>query len=86
MALSIRNRKAEELARRVAAESGESLTETIIHALEERLEKIEGKRAYGGLGEELTRIAERCARLPDNDPRSAEEILGYDDAGTHRPW
>jgi len=84
--LSIRNRKAEELARRAAAESGESLTATIIHALEERLEKIEGKRTCGGLGEELTRIAERCARLPDSDPRSPEEILGYNNAGTHSPW
>ena len=86
MAISIRNRKAEELARRVAAESGESLTDAILHALEERLEKIEGKRNFGGLGEELGRIAERCARLPDLDPRSPEEILDYDGLGAQKSW
>ena len=42
MALSIRNPRAEKLAREVAAESGENLTEAIIHALEERLERLKG--------------------------------------------
>jgi antitoxin VapB len=40
MTLSIRNPRAEKLAREVAAESGESLTEAIIHALEERLVRL----------------------------------------------
>ncbi len=86
MAISIRNRKAEELARRVAAESGESMTEAILHALEDRLEKLEGKRSFGGLGAELGRIAERCARLPDLDSRSPEEILDYDGLGARESW
>ena len=40
MALSIRNPRAEKLAREVAAESKESLTQAIIHALEDRLERL----------------------------------------------
>jgi hypothetical protein len=34
----------EKLARQVSAETGESLMETIIHALEERLERLEARQ------------------------------------------
>ncbi|MDZ7760660.1 MAG: type II toxin-antitoxin system VapB family antitoxin, partial [Desulfovermiculus sp.] len=37
MALSVRNPKAEQLAREIADLSGESLTQAIIHALEDGL-------------------------------------------------
>ena len=43
MALSIKNPKAEKLARELAAESGESITQAITCALEERLEQIRGR-------------------------------------------
>ena len=33
------------------------------------------------LAERLRRISERCAALPERDPRPADEILGYDDRG-----
>jgi antitoxin VapB len=42
MAISIKNDRAEKLARQVASETGESLTEAVIHSLEERLD---GSRA-----------------------------------------
>lgn len=81
MALSIKNDVAERLARQVAAETGESLTEAIIHSLEERLERIKGRRSAPDLVETLLAIGERCRSLPDLDSRAADEILGYDDAG-----
>lgn len=34
--------------------------------------------------EELLEIGRRCAALPELDPRSAEEILGYDEHGIAR--
>ena len=40
MALSIRNPRAEQLAREVAAESGETLTQAIIQALDEHLQRL----------------------------------------------
>ena len=43
MALSIKNSKAENLARKLAAESGETITQAITHALEERLERLRGR-------------------------------------------
>jgi antitoxin VapB len=81
MALSIRNSRADKLARQVAAESGESLTQAIIHALEERLQRLKGRHTTAEVAGEIMRISRRCRALPDIDQRSADEILGYDDRG-----
>jgi len=81
MALSIKNDRAERLARQVATETGESLTEAITHALEERLERLRGRGSAADLVETLMAISHRCSSLPDLDSRGAEEILGYDETG-----
>jgi antitoxin VapB len=81
MALSIRNPKAEKLARKLAAESGETITQAIIHALEERLERLRGSSAAPDLVEEILKISKRCSAIPDQDQRTAGEILGYDSVG-----
>jgi antitoxin VapB len=82
MGISIKNDKAEKLARQVAAEAGESLTDAVIHSLEERLERLKGRRSAPDLVETLMEISRRCSSLPDLDTRSADEILGYDEKGT----
>jgi len=82
MALSIRNSHAEALAREVAKESGENITQAIIHALEERLERVRGRRAISDITEEIMAISARCQALPELDRRSADEILGYSGEGT----
>lgn len=84
MALSIRNPRADKLARQVAAESGENLTEAIIHALEERLARLKGRRAAIDVAEGIMKISRRCGALPEVDPRSADDILGYDERGVPR--
>jgi antitoxin VapB len=84
MALSIRNTRAEELARQVAAECGETLTEAIIHALEERLERIKGRPITTDIAEEIMKISRRCRALPERDQRSSDEVLGYDERGLPR--
>ncbi len=84
MALSIRNPKAEKLAREVAAESGENLTQAIIHALEERLVRLKGRNSATEIAEEIMKISLRCRTLPDKDRRGADEILGYDETGAPR--
>ena len=81
MPISIRNPLAEKLAREVAEKSGESITQAIIHSLEERLEHLQGRRQANSTEEEILRISERCRRLPDLDQRSPEAILGYDERG-----
>lgn len=82
MALSIRNSRAEILAREVAKESGENITQAIIHALEERLERVRGRRMMSDIAQEIMAISERCKALPEIDKRSADEILGYSREGT----
>ena len=81
MALSIKHPEADRLARELAAATGESLTDAIVKALRERLEKEQRRAPALLLSDELRAIRERCSRLPVLDARSAEEILGYDESG-----
>lgn len=82
MPLSIKNVEAEKLARQVSKETGESVTQAIIHSLEDRLQKIRGKKTAPDLIESLTAISKRCQNLPDQDTRRPEDILGYNTSGT----
>lgn len=81
MPLSIKNEETERLARKVAGLTGESLTEAIRVALAERYERLRRSRSGRSLADELNSIALRCARRPVISPLSADEILGYDEAG-----
>ncbi len=84
MALSVKNPEADQLARKVAARTGESLTTAVVVALRERLTRLRGRPRQAGLGDELREIGRRCAALPDIDTRSDDDILGYDDGGLPR--
>lgn len=80
MAINIKNDRADRLARELSELTGESITETVINALAERLERQ--KRASSGLvplKDELLAIARRYRDLPTLDERPEAEILGYDD-------
>jgi antitoxin VapB len=79
MALSISNPRAEKLARKLSAMSGENITEVIINALENQLVKTRGKKTYTGTVSEIMKISSRCSSLPDLDERSPYEILGYNE-------
>ncbi len=81
MALSIKNERVETLARELAALKGESLTDTILFALQERWGRHAGRRALPDLVEDILAISGRCAALPDHDTRSPDEILGYSEVG-----
>ena len=81
MALSIRNEKAEKLARELAAESGENITQAITRALEERLQRLRGRSTATDLAEEILKISRRCSEIPDQDKRSPDEILSYGPTG-----
>ncbi|HEX9895283.1 MAG TPA: type II toxin-antitoxin system VapB family antitoxin [Gemmatimonadales bacterium] len=80
MPLSIKDPETERLARILAKATGESLTEAIRQALRERLARTEA-RPRRDLAGAVRRIQERLARLPVRDPRSPDEILGYDERG-----
>ncbi|MGH9682007.1 MAG: type II toxin-antitoxin system VapB family antitoxin [Candidatus Acidiferrales bacterium] len=84
MALSIKNRETELLARQVAKETGESLTGAIESALRERLQRLKRKHDGPTLAEKLDDILRRVDNLPTLDTRLENEILGYDDQGVPR--
>ena len=81
MALKIRNTQTEQLAKTVSELTGETKTQAVTVALEERLERIQRERSGNSLVDELNEIALRCASLPVFDNRSEDEILGYDGDG-----
>jgi antitoxin VapB len=81
MALNIRNRETDRLAREVAQITGETKTEAVTVALRQRLQKLRREGGKRRLVDELDEIALHCSRLPVLDNRSAEEILGYDENG-----
>lgn len=73
----------QDLAQRLAAATGESLTEAVRIAIEERLARIEHHSRQGveDLAARLDAIALHCASLPVHDDRRPDEIIGYDERG-----
>ena len=86
MALNIRDQRAHDLAREVAQTAGETMTEAVITALAERLERLRAERASSRSrrAERLMAHARAFAALPALDDRSPDEILGYDEVGLPR--
>ena len=82
MPLSIKDPEADTLARRLAEQTGETITKAVIHALREQLAREERKADDDDqLVEDILEIARRFCALPVLDPRSPDEILGYDENG-----
>ena len=80
MAINIKNAEADRLVRELSAITGETITETVIKSLAERLEKEKNKQITPlPIQRELLAIAERYQTLPTIDKRTEEEILGYND-------
>lgn len=84
MALSIKNDETERLARQVARETGESLTEAIQKALQERWERLKVRRRSLVLAGQVEDLLRRVDALPNLDSRPEDEILGYDEHGAPR--
>jgi antitoxin VapB len=81
MPISIKNSETEELARKLAKETGETITEVIRRSLQDRLQRVRGRRHAKGLPEQVEDILQRMDALPTLDERTEDEILGYDQDG-----
>ena len=81
MSLNIKNPETHRLAREVAARTGESLTTAVTESLRQRLAGLPGHNPDPGAIAAIREVQALIAALPDRDTRSAEEILGYDEAG-----
>jgi antitoxin VapB len=85
MALSLKDKETDRLAREVASLTGETLTDAVRQALAERLERERLRRGKPArLSDRLLEIGAHCAALPDFDTRSPDEIVGYDETGMWR--
>lgn len=86
MGLNIKNEDAHRLAVEVAKLTGETLTEAVIKALAERLEKIKAEQDEERLFRELIGLAEKCAAGLKGPPIDHGEFL-YDERGLpHGLW
>jgi antitoxin VapB len=83
MPLNIKSAKAYELAQRVARATGESLTEAVTVALEERLTRVDAR--FDGLADDILAIGRDCAARLEEPWRSLDHAeLLYDDKGLPR--
>lgn len=83
--LNIKDSETHRLASELARRTGLSLTAAVREALRERLAREESPTSEQA--RKLARvmeIARRCAARPVLDPRTPEEILGYDENGIPR--
>lgn len=85
-ALHIENVDAARLARELAERTGENVTDAVVHALEERLERnaTPEKADLAARTARVLAIVEEIRKLPVLDPRSPDEIIGYDEDGLPR--
>lgn len=81
MPLSIKNPQAEDLARELAARTGESITEAVTEAVRERLKTLQRPATAERDRQRVERLLREFDALPDLDIREPDEILGYDERG-----
>ena len=82
MGVFIKKPEAEAKIRRLAARTGETLTEAIERAVDERLARLGQPPGKGRV--DRKKLAELLAyfdSLPVDDPRSPNEIIGYNEHG-----
>lgn len=84
MALNIKDPEADRLARALAAATGESITVAARRAFAERLDRVRAQDAAPDVLSELEAIISRGRGRTTLDARSADEIIGYDEAGLPR--
>jgi antitoxin VapB len=81
VALNIKNKEAHELASRLSDLTGESMTEAVTKAVQERLERVLQERG-GGLTKRLLAIGTDCAaRLREPFQNVDHADLLYDEKG-----
>jgi antitoxin VapB len=80
--LYIKNPTAHRLAEKVSKQMGVTLSDAVISALEDTLQRtrLPLNRAR------LDTLSAALSALPVVDSRSSEEILGYDESGIPRYW
>lgn len=77
MALNIKDAATDRLARELAAATGETITEALRLAVEERLARVRQRGRQDVEQDTLAQIVRRGRARASLDDRPSEEILGY---------
>jgi antitoxin VapB len=83
MPLSIKNPTADRLVNELTTATGETITQAVVTALQERLDRVRGQRA-SAIERRLKTLGAELRSHPVSDSRPVEEILGYDEHGLPR--
>ncbi len=83
--LNIKDPEAHALATEIAHRTGQTLTRVVKEALQYRLARERATRSsQGRLIARVLELGRRASSRPVLDPRSPEEIMGYDELGVPR--
>jgi len=80
MALNIKDPEAHALARKLAEQTGETMTRAVTQALRERLARVSRTRKTKTAADDLLAIGRRCAATLKGKPVDHGTLL-YDDRG-----
>lgn len=80
MALHVDSPEADKLARELASYTGETISQAVIKALQERLVR-EKKQGEHSLADRLLEIGRECSALEVQDARASDGIIGYNEHG-----
>jgi antitoxin VapB len=83
MTLNIKDPEAHKLARKIAEQTGETMTRAVTEALRERLSRLNNSRKSKSTAEELLAIGRRCAATLKAKPMDHDALL-YDERGLPR--
>ena len=78
--LNIKDPEAHQLARKIAEQTGETMTRAVTEALRERLARLSNARKPRTTAQELLAIGRRCAATLKQEPVDHAALL-YDDHG-----
>jgi antitoxin VapB len=81
MALHINNPETERNVRALAAATGEPIAEAVNKAALERMKSLRARKHDPKRMEAVRALLARVDALPRLDPRTPEEIIGYDENG-----
>jgi antitoxin VapB len=81
MPISIKNEATEQLARKLADLTGETLTDTIRESLQERYDRLYKFPSGRSMKDDIMEIVKRCSNRPNLTTLTDDEILGYDEFG-----
>lgn len=80
MALNIKDPEAHELARKLAEQTGETMTRAVTEALRERLSRLTHAENPDATADDLLAIGRRCAATLKGKPVDHGSLL-YDESG-----